>query len=638
MTKQIKWSFPENNDGPEEGLNDSGVETFKGSPVESLAREIIQNSLDALYKSNEPVRVVFELKDVNSNCFPGKREYIQSLESCRLYYGNNKKVKSFFNKALNLLNQNTIPVLKISDYNTTGLTGSKNVENSNWFGLIKSTGVSNKTGASGGSFGIGKNAPFACSDLRAVFYNTFDVEGVKAFQGVGKLATHKKGELKTRSTGYFGNSQGNNPIFSDELMGSKFYDNYLYGRECHGTDILIFGFTKGKNWQQKMIVSVLENFFVSIYQNMLEVVVDDVTINKDTLEDMLVQYTSNEKKYRSLMYYKAITMGRVFEKNNDEYDGLKLYLLEGRDLPKRVAMVRGKGMKIFDKGHFRGATRFIGVLIVEGNKANARLRELEPPSHDKWEAERAENVSTEKRCLKGLYDWIRKCVSDLIDTEDVDYLDFTGVGKFLPIDIEEESIGGIKEVKRETINREDQNIELEVHVRKKPKTLKVGNTSGNKEGDVSGNEGGNNSFLTNDERNEGHGKTNRSDSTNVGDEKEGEKDLLDGVVVTDKELDVNIRRSFMINEQLGEYRVTFTSEESQLGFFSIQIIGETSKEILEIVEAKTSYGEKIAINKYKNKLLIGLVILKRRKSDFIDFKFDKPVRYALDIDVFEGKR
>src|SRR5699024_12100476 len=98
-----------------------------------------------------------------------------------------------------------------------------------------------------------------------------------------------------------------------------------------------------------------------------------------------------------------------------------------------------------------------------------------------------------------------------------------------------------------------------------------------------------------------------------------------------------IRRSFMINEQLGEYRVTFTSEESQLGFFSIQIIGETSKEILEIVEAKTSYGEKIAINKYKNKLLIGPVILKRRKSDFIDFKFDKPVRYALDIDVLDRK-
>src|SRR5699024_3587939 len=126
-------------------LNDSGDETFKGSPVESLAREIIQNSLDALYKSNEPVRVVFELKDVNSNCIPGKREYIQSLESCRLYYGNNKKVKSFFNKALNLLNPKPIPILKISQYKTTCLTGSKNVEKSNWFGLNQSTGVSNKT-------------------------------------------------------------------------------------------------------------------------------------------------------------------------------------------------------------------------------------------------------------------------------------------------------------------------------------------------------------------------------------------------------------------------------------------------------------------------------------------------------------
>jgi hypothetical protein len=34
--------------------------------------------------------------------------------------------------------------------------------------------VSDKAGSSGGSFGIGKSAPFACSDLRTVFYATQD--------------------------------------------------------------------------------------------------------------------------------------------------------------------------------------------------------------------------------------------------------------------------------------------------------------------------------------------------------------------------------------------------------------------------------------------------------------------------------
>ena len=42
-----KWNFPSNNFGQIFGIADSGVETFKGTPIKSLAREICQNSLDA---------------------------------------------------------------------------------------------------------------------------------------------------------------------------------------------------------------------------------------------------------------------------------------------------------------------------------------------------------------------------------------------------------------------------------------------------------------------------------------------------------------------------------------------------------------------------------------------------------------
>ena len=43
------------------GPNDSGLETFRGSWEGSLAREIIQNSLDACRDPAAPVKVKFEL-------------------------------------------------------------------------------------------------------------------------------------------------------------------------------------------------------------------------------------------------------------------------------------------------------------------------------------------------------------------------------------------------------------------------------------------------------------------------------------------------------------------------------------------------------------------------------------------------
>lgn len=56
---QIGWNFPSNNYGQLTGIGEAGIETFKGAPYSSLAREICQNSLDV----NNPVMYV----DFNSN-------------------------------------------------------------------------------------------------------------------------------------------------------------------------------------------------------------------------------------------------------------------------------------------------------------------------------------------------------------------------------------------------------------------------------------------------------------------------------------------------------------------------------------------------------------------------------------------
>ena len=127
---------------------------------------------------------------------------------CRDFWKDNSKTVNFLNQAIKVCQKDTIRILRISDFNTTGLPGSKEYKSSPWQNLVKSSGVSDKNGTSGGSYGIGKSAPFACSDLRTVYYSTLDNEGIRAYQGVANLVSFKskdrflrKGEV-TQGTGY----------------------------------------------------------------------------------------------------------------------------------------------------------------------------------------------------------------------------------------------------------------------------------------------------------------------------------------------------------------------------------------------------------------------------------------------------
>ena len=205
----VGWNFPLLDGGREGGINDGGIEHFRANHLASLAREICQNSLDAKdqFKS-VPVKVLFNLEHLSQDQFPGCEDFRRTLEACAEYWENrnDEKALRFFSGALNIVREVKIPFLRISDFNTTGLLGAER-EGSDWHNLIKAVGVSEKGTGKGGSFGIGKAAPFACSGIRTVFYSTLDKEGVRAFQGVARLVTHRsplrKGQA-TQDTGYFG--------------------------------------------------------------------------------------------------------------------------------------------------------------------------------------------------------------------------------------------------------------------------------------------------------------------------------------------------------------------------------------------------------------------------------------------------
>ena len=220
---QAEWRFPSNDHGEIKGINDSGVSMFKGEPLKSLAREICQNSLDAAIGGT--VMVEFNLFKLPMDSFPGK-EYLNDVFNRCLDFWSTQKTsdtKNFFLEAKRTLSKEYCMFLRISDFNTKGLTGSRELRTTDWTDLIKSSGSSDKKGTAGGSFGIGKFAPFACSSLGSVFYSTYDMYEEKAFQGVSRLVTfiNDKDET-TQGIGYYGNPEKNTPIYTELNLDRNF--------------------------------------------------------------------------------------------------------------------------------------------------------------------------------------------------------------------------------------------------------------------------------------------------------------------------------------------------------------------------------------------------------------------------------
>lgn len=429
-----KWNFPSNNYGQIFGIADSGVETFKGTPIKSLAREICQNSLDASLENDKPTRIEFKTFEIDPHNIPDYNALENALKRAFDFWSQQQstKARTFFKQALNAIHKPTITCLRISDFNTSGLLGSHEEYNSPWCNLTKSSGASDKSGGHGGSFGIGKFAPYACSALRTVFYSTSDKDGVCASQGVSRLTSfkNKKNEI-TQGIGFYGNEK-NSPMYKQYSLDPS----YSRSAENSGTDIYIVAFTGDSRWQHQMVASVLDGFLYAIYNGTLVVDVDGTIISKDTLADLMISHKEYFNEHAD-EYYQALTddkLARVFTKeltDDSEIIGkLTLKLMIMPSFSRRVAMIRQTGMKIKDKGNINGLIPFAGTLFIEGNAINSYLRSLENPQHLEWEVERAENKNKAKRLLATLTRFIKASLNEMKNDESEEALDPT-VGEYL---------------------------------------------------------------------------------------------------------------------------------------------------------------------------------------------------------------
>lgn len=431
MNGDIGWSFPSTGGGAIDGFNDSGIAHFKGSPMSSLARETIQNSLDARRSATEPVHVSFELVKLDERHEFGKRELAAAIEASLRSPHCNSAAEIELRDAKRILEENTVQCLRVSDRNTTGLQGD------HWRALVKTRGLSIKSEGAGGSHGIGKAAPFAVTPLRTVFYWTHYRSGdrsVAKCQGKAVLMSHAHiGGGETQGTGFFGIRDACRELEGDSVP-EVFRIPSADGRAVEGTALYILGFRAGANWRRRIAESVISNYFYAIATGALDVIVEpDANLERLDLDQIdaeslaqWFEYLENEHGGDDAAEegWSALAGAKAFwelscsgltpvEKQDQELGHCRLWIKVAEGLPGRVGFVRNTGMLITTQQRnlmrFPGFRDFAALCVFEDPAGNELLRLMENPQHDQFEPDRLpESQRTRgRRALKRITDWIR---------------------------------------------------------------------------------------------------------------------------------------------------------------------------------------------------------------------------------------
>ena len=442
--KKIDWHFAYNNGGEEEGPNDSLTNYFTEKGMNSLAREIIQNAIDARSSDDAPVKVKFSLEHINVNDIPGVDTIRDVYVRSRQYYGHIDKWDKFCAEAIKEISSNkTIRILRIGDYNTRGLEGKDNDNKGSFYKLTRAVGVNSSTGVGGGSFGIGKGAPFLASKIKTILYSTLNRNKEYIFTGSSRLTSFRdeKGDSH-RGTGYLGcvTEKGAESIRDASLIPD------VFKRKEIGTDIIILGYENFSSsddegdWSETLARSVINNFWFAVYEKDLEVEFTSdssqvLKIDADTLNEQIEKFHStcpnDEKNFDAYYFHDAVKNhdNETTDFNLDRIGHCKIYLKFKEGYPKRIQLMRRSKMLIENKSS-KTNEEYAGLFICDDVEGNGILRQLEQPAHDKWIKNKDVKGSTV--ILNEIRDTIRNLILATRPRIESEIVDIPGLEDYLP--------------------------------------------------------------------------------------------------------------------------------------------------------------------------------------------------------------
>ena len=475
MEKNIKWQLTQSSSIGNEFI-DGSTEIFKSGKWAFLTREVIQNSVDAIRNKENKLIIKMNLENISTKNIPDKENIIKHLNGTLSINGLPDRCKNFTTYAKKMLENETIKILKISDYNTKGIIESEKENGeveSAWNALIYDEGNSQKTDEnSTGSFGTGKNAPFALSGLNTVFYATKDINNQYAFEGVAKLFTSYIDGNKIERKIYYANKKEDGSLRPLTYEESVERLDKIFIREEIGSDIFIIGVEFNEEQIKREIAqAVIENFFVLLSDDKLEVELFGEIINRNSLWKMIekycdtpIEYTNSNIKYgyikQYLNVYSKIYDVKEFKEDVVGAGKLRLLIAKGNEISgKYVAMFRNNGMKIFDDNIKTAQQNYSAIFFPGDEDTDKFLRRIENPTHDFFDPEvRIPDPFEKKQAIKRYNQirlWIRNKIeeyTEILITEN-DYLD--GMEEYIQLDDSEPENSVVNQPELEIISYEN---------------------------------------------------------------------------------------------------------------------------------------------------------------------------------------
>ena len=462
LEKGCIWNFWD--EGPQDiGRNNALQIAFRGNEYYSIVRESIQNSMDVWDKNSfpdQPVIVKFSKYSLNKKDFPGFFAIKDHLESIKAYF-TDKDTKELIDGMLKIVNKEYVDCLKISDYNTLGMQYTEGDPNSDFYKFLRAQGVTRGSeSGTGGSFGFGKGAYFAMSLLKTVLVSTMDCHGKNYFEGSCHLMTHRMNNRRLGAVGYYDSKNGY-PICDRSEIPTTLIRNE------QGTDISIIGLSKDENYVEKMVKSVLNSFWLAIYNKKLEVFIEEIAINKNTLDLLMEEYfpddltdRSNDQNselanpksyYYSVRYFdpkRKDSEFKMFEEQLKNLGRCQLFVYRKDGLSNKTMHVRSPNMLIYKKLNQNILKGYSAVFVCENEWGNNLLRQMENPQHNEWNPSNSPKngsgsvLPRYKSAYKEYNEWIKICIRSLL-------MDFgtsssiSGVDEYLNgIETEESPING----------------------------------------------------------------------------------------------------------------------------------------------------------------------------------------------------
>lgn len=430
------FAFEKQGLGKNEGPVDPSEEYFTGSIAESLARETIQNSLDAV-SGEAPVRVTFELRTTRTEDLPDV-DSLKSVMASALPEYTKHQGAHLIEDADAALRRPFTDILRVGDYGTTGLTGSERLADSAsaLSALTRGSGVSSSDGSRGGSFGIGSKAGLAASMLRTVFFNSRTSRDVPdVFAGYSRHASFTDpAGVRRVASGYF-RDRGVTDDFS-YLRGWEPFPPFEPRNEA-GTDVYVVGYREAEAdpHLHEIRRAVARHFLAAIFHGRL--IVNGVTdlsawtLDRANLEDYL---KSEESLRRTVLpFHVALQDPNPYQVEHPALGTLQLYVNEDDTLDKSLWTwgMRQRLMHVTTYRHTSISVPYAAVFVASSDEGNALLRSLEPPQHTAWEEGRAKDG---RRTVQAVKDFIRDGLKARIKVHSGKRATIQGLARFLPAD------------------------------------------------------------------------------------------------------------------------------------------------------------------------------------------------------------